>query len=164
MKVQDDVPYCVEDLTADWLSRGLQASGVIDGSEVTDFAMNVLGDQVGFNGEVIIITPTYSPPAERAPASLVLKIPTASKNRILGQTMGLYEKEIRFYRDLRGDLKIRTPSGDLIPLSSIARLQETVAPRILGKFEQNNAFRILGGVLPGMTKEQALSALESAAQ
>ncbi len=62
------------------------------------------------------------------------------------------------------DLKIRTPHGDLIPLSAIARLEETVAPRILGKFEQNNAFRILGGVIPGMTKEQALSALEQAAE
>ena len=100
MKVQDDVPYSVEDLTADWLSRGLQASGVTGGSTVTDFTMNVLGDQVGFNGEVVILSPTYSPPAEGAPASLVLKIPTASKNRIQGQTMGLYEKEIRFYRDL----------------------------------------------------------------
>lgn len=62
------------------------------------------------------------------------------------------------------DLKIRTPDGDLIPVSSIARLQETVAPRILGKFEQNNAFRIIGGAMPGLTKEQALSALEEAAQ
>ena len=47
MKVQDDVPYSVEDLTADWLSRGLQASGVLEGSAVTDFTMDVLGDQVG---------------------------------------------------------------------------------------------------------------------
>ncbi len=61
------------------------------------------------------------------------------------------------------DLKIRTPAGDLVPLSAIARLEETVAPRSLGKFQQNNAFRITGGVLPGTTKEQALTALENAA-
>jgi multidrug efflux pump len=61
------------------------------------------------------------------------------------------------------DLKIRTPAGDLVPLSSLARAEETVAPRLLGKFQQNNSFRIVGGVLPGMTKEQALSALEDAA-
>jgi multidrug efflux pump len=53
--------------------------------------------------------------------------------------------------------------GDLIPLSSIAQLQETVAPRLLGKFQQNNSFRVIGGILPGITKEQALSALEDAA-
>ncbi len=61
------------------------------------------------------------------------------------------------------DLKIRTPEGELIPLSTIARLQETVAPRVLGKFQQNNSFRITGGVIPGTTKEQALCALEGAA-
>ncbi|MDG2277049.1 MAG: efflux RND transporter permease subunit, partial [Pseudomonadales bacterium] len=62
------------------------------------------------------------------------------------------------------DLKVRTQSGDLIPLSAIASLKETVAPRVLGKFQQNNAFRITGGVLPGNTKERALSALEAAAE
>jgi len=61
------------------------------------------------------------------------------------------------------NLKIRTPAGDLVPLSSIAKLEETVAPRVLGKFQQNNSFRIVGGVLPGITKERALSALEDAA-
>ena len=61
------------------------------------------------------------------------------------------------------DLKIRTPAGDLVPLSAVARLEETVAPRVLQKFGQQNSFRVVGGVLPGTTKEQALSALEDAA-
>jgi len=60
-------------------------------------------------------------------------------------------------------LQIRTPAGDLIPLGAIAGLEKTVAPRVLGKFQQKNAFRITGGLLPGMTKEQGLAALESAA-
>ena len=61
------------------------------------------------------------------------------------------------------DLKIRTPDGDLVALGTIAKLTDTVAPRVLGKFQQNNSFRITGGALPGTTKEQALSALEEAA-
>jgi multidrug efflux pump len=61
------------------------------------------------------------------------------------------------------DLQLRTPGGDLVPLSAIASLERTVAPRVLGKFQQKNAFRILGGVLPGTTKEQGLAALEKAA-
>ncbi|MEM1433914.1 MAG: phosphotransferase [Pseudomonadota bacterium] len=109
MEVQSDVPYSIEDLNAGWLSQGLQATGVIDSSVVADFSVSRLGGQVGFNGEVAIIAPTYTPPADDAPARLVLKIPTTSKNRILGQTMGLYEKEIRFYRDLQPGMKIRTP-------------------------------------------------------
>ena len=62
------------------------------------------------------------------------------------------------------DLKIRTPDGDLVPLSTLATLEEGVAPRMLGKFEQNNSFRVFGGVIPGRTKEQALSSLEAVAE
>ena len=58
------------------------------------------------------------------------------------------------------NLKIRTPDGDLLPLSALATLEESVAPRLLGKFQQNNAFRIIGGLLPGITPDQGLLALE----
>jgi multidrug efflux pump len=61
------------------------------------------------------------------------------------------------------DLQLRTPKGDLIPVSTIASLEYTTAPRVLGKFQQKNSFRIYGGVLPGTTKEQGLAALEKAA-
>jgi multidrug efflux pump len=59
------------------------------------------------------------------------------------------------------DLQLRTPEGDLIPLSSIATLEPTVAPRQLAKFQQKNSFRIRGGVLPGRTKEEALQVMEA---
>ena len=61
------------------------------------------------------------------------------------------------------NLRIRTPSGALVPLRAVASLDRVVAPRLLGKFQQNNAFRIFGGALPGTTKEQALAVLERAA-
>ncbi|ARN76210.1 efflux RND transporter permease subunit [Oceanicoccus sagamiensis] len=62
------------------------------------------------------------------------------------------------------DMKIRTPDGDLIPLANLATLETKSAPRYLAKFQQKNAFRVYGGVLPNATKEQALSALEEAAK
>ncbi|NIB43566.1 efflux RND transporter permease subunit [Pseudomaricurvus alkylphenolicus] len=61
------------------------------------------------------------------------------------------------------ELQLRTPNGDLVPVSAIARLEQIVAPRVLGKFQQKNAFRIYGGLIPGTTKEQGLSTLEQAA-
>ena len=61
-------------------------------------------------------------------------------------------------------LLIRTPSNELIPLSAIASLETEIAPRVLSKFQQKNAFRIYGEVIPGTTKEQGLSALEVAAK
>ena len=61
------------------------------------------------------------------------------------------------------DLKLRTPDGDLVPLAALATLEQQTTPRILGKFQQKNAFRIYGGVVPGFTKSQALTTLEQAA-
>ncbi len=60
-------------------------------------------------------------------------------------------------------IRIRTPDGDLLPLSSMARLVDETTPRALGRFQQLNAFRVFGGLVPGTTKETGLSILEEAA-
>ncbi len=61
------------------------------------------------------------------------------------------------------ELGIRTPRGDLVPLSALAALETATAPRVLGSFQQKNSFRVYGGMVPGRTKEQGLVALEQAA-
>ncbi len=61
------------------------------------------------------------------------------------------------------DLKIRAPDGALVPLSAVATVEVTAAPRSLNRFQQADSFRVYGGIIPGMTKEAALSALEEAA-
>jgi multidrug efflux pump len=60
------------------------------------------------------------------------------------------------------DLKIKTPSGQLVPVSTFTRIETTVAPRTLNRFQQQNAVRIFGGVKPGITKEEGLQVLEQA--
>ena len=76
----------------------------------------------------------------------------------------MIDRQLRSDPEMLMDIKIRTTTGDLIPLSAIASLTRTAAPRFLGKFEQKNSFRVFGGVIPGMTREQALTALETAAK
>ncbi len=61
------------------------------------------------------------------------------------------------------DLKIRTPSGQLVPVSSFARVESQTTPRSLARFQQRNSLKIYGGVVPGVTKEQGLRTLEDAA-
>jgi multidrug efflux pump len=61
------------------------------------------------------------------------------------------------------DLKIKTPSGALVPVSTFTRIETSVAPRTLNRFQQRNSVRIYGGVQPGVTKEEGLSTLEKAA-
>jgi len=61
------------------------------------------------------------------------------------------------------DLKIKTPSGDLVPVSTFTRIESSTAPRTLNRFQQNNAVRVFGGVQPGVTKDEGLRVLEAAA-
>jgi multidrug efflux pump len=62
------------------------------------------------------------------------------------------------------DLKIRTPSGELVPVSTFTRIESSTAPRTLNRFQQRNAVRVFGGVQPGVTKDEGLRVLEEAAR
>jgi multidrug efflux pump len=61
------------------------------------------------------------------------------------------------------DLKIKTPGGDLVPVSTFTRIESSTAPRSLNRFQQRDAVRIFGGVKPGVTKDEGLRVLEQAA-
>jgi len=61
------------------------------------------------------------------------------------------------------DLKIKTPGGELVPVSAFTRIESSIAPRTLNRFQQRNAVRVFGGVNPGVTKEEGLRVLEEAA-
>jgi multidrug efflux pump len=60
------------------------------------------------------------------------------------------------------DLKIRTPTGELIPVSSFASIEPATAPRSLKRFQQQAAIQIFGEPLPipMLTKEMCLSKME----
>jgi multidrug efflux pump len=62
------------------------------------------------------------------------------------------------------DLKIRTPSGQLVPVSTFTHIETSTAPRTLNRFQQRNAVRVFGGVQAGVTKEEGLRVLEEAAR
>jgi multidrug efflux pump len=61
------------------------------------------------------------------------------------------------------DLKVKTPGGDLVPVSTFTHIESSTAPRTLNRFQQRNAVRVFGGVKPGVTKEEGLRVLEAAA-
>jgi len=61
------------------------------------------------------------------------------------------------------DYKIRARDGTQIPVSAVASLETSTAPRTLARFQQADSFRVFGGVAPGVTKASALEKLEAAA-
>ena len=62
------------------------------------------------------------------------------------------------------DYKVRTRDGAQVPVSAFASLETFTAPRTLARFQQTDSFRVYGGVAPGVTKSDALTALETAAR
>jgi multidrug efflux pump len=62
------------------------------------------------------------------------------------------------------DLKVRSGDGGLVTVASFVTLETKAAPRSLTRFQQRNSFKVFGAAAPGVTKEEALSALENAAR
>ena len=93
----------------------MRDGGHLRSGKVASFTHHVVGEETGFLGEIAILSLTYSSDAAAQnddavlPKTMVLKIPTPLKNRIMGQSLGVYEKEIRFYSQLKEKLNIRTP-------------------------------------------------------
>jgi len=107
-----DIPLDPAAITCDWLTYALRESKLLleDSDEsVIDFEMKVVGEGAGFMGEVIQLKLSLSSTDVKSPTSMILKIPTSSKNRQAGQGMGIYEREIRFYKEFRHHINVRTP-------------------------------------------------------
>ncbi|MDA0788628.1 MAG: phosphotransferase [Proteobacteria bacterium] len=103
-----NIPVSLDEVDADWLHVALAGRGHIPAGRLTHFDQEVIGEGAGFLGDVVRITP-YVEDGEGHPESFILKIPTASDNRRIGQLIGVYEREIRFYEELRPHMPIRTP-------------------------------------------------------
>ncbi len=61
------------------------------------------------------------------------------------------------------DLRVRAPSGQLIPVSAFASIEPETAPRALARFQQQSAVRIFAAVFPGITKTTGLETIEEIA-
>lgn len=62
------------------------------------------------------------------------------------------------------ELKVRTRDGGTVSLRSIVTLRTQAVPRVLTRFQQRNSAKVYGVVAPGVTKEEALTAIEAAAK
>ncbi len=56
------------------------------------------------------------------------------------------------------------PHETLVPVSTFARIEDSVQPRSLNRFQQLNSAKIQGAVPPGVTIDQGLKVLEDAAK
>ncbi len=93
------LPETPQELTAAWLSTVL-------GREVTAVSQTPLGDGQGFMGDILKLDIESNDTA--LPRSLVAKLPKKA-NRVMGELLGVYEREIMFFREFGEKVPIHIP-------------------------------------------------------
>ncbi|MCK5858866.1 efflux RND transporter permease subunit [Abyssibacter sp.] len=73
-------------------------------------------------------------------------------------------REDRLNPDQLGTYHVRTPAGEMVPLSTVVSLNEVVRPRMLKRFQQLNAATIQGVPVPGIALGDILSFMEKTAE
>ena len=104
------IPQHPNELTAEWVTSALHARGVLENARVTELRSEILGEGEGFIGQIVRLHLQLDRPEPGAPATLIAKLPIGlAQNRALGEILAVYEREIRFYEELAGDVPLRTP-------------------------------------------------------
>lgn len=106
-----EVPRTTRETTPAFLTEALRSGGVLPaGVEVAEVHHDEIGVGVGIVGQLARLGLRYSGEATGMPGSMVLKLPTqVPENRLVGDLFNFYEREGRFYEELRGKLTVRTP-------------------------------------------------------
>jgi len=115
----DPIPLTSADIDAQWLLEIFRLNNLMPDS-VERIDWDIIGEGSGFMGEVIRLSPHLK--NQLSADSLILKLPTAGSNRKVGQSLGVYEREIRFYTEFQPFLPVRTPR------MIHAAMEESIAP------------------------------------
>jgi Ecdysteroid kinase-like family len=103
------VPADTDEITQEWLTAALHQAGALDQARVTSIQSAPVG-QVGFTGQIRRLQISYDKPEPCAPRSLVAKFSaTHPEGRAAVHSLGFYEREIGFYRELAAYCPVRTP-------------------------------------------------------
>jgi len=105
------IPKTCAEIDAAWLNEALgdEARG---GEPIANVDVTIIGEGVGFMGEVARLTLGYDSLTPSGVTSLIAKVPTLEEGaRFVGQLIGLYEKEHRFYSEVAPEIRIPIPEA-----------------------------------------------------
>ncbi len=150
------VPTTTSEITAEWLTHALQASGTIAAdASVSSVSVDPQAGGVGFVGEVGKLNLTYDG-APDAPTSMVAKFPTQSPEvQAMMHPTRIFEREHRFYEVLAPETPVRTPAVYHVTCEVS---DDPTAERYLLLMEDLGGLT-LGDQVAGVSPEQAESAL-----
>jgi len=145
-----------DQVTPEWLSQVLRASGDLPSGRVVGFRYEAVGTgQVGRN---IRFQLDLEDAPESAPRSLVAKFASEDPaSRATGVAQQTYWKEVHFYRELVGSVKIRTPRCLFTEIAGPASADFVLVMEDLAPARQGDQVR-------GCSVEEAALALEELAR
>ena len=151
-------PKSIEQITPDWMTPVLrQATG---SAQVTVGRLKIEslgGEGRGFLSGVARVTLAYEGPAEGAPDSVVVKLPTTQESgREVALDNGAYLRELRFYREIAPQSPIRVPACYFTSL-------DPAAEDYLLVMEDARDWRA-GDQVAGLSLDQAEAALRAIAR
>ncbi|MFT7220580.1 MAG: hypothetical protein ACI8Z1_002199 [Candidatus Azotimanducaceae bacterium] len=113
------IPAEFSDLTPEWLTSALQKRGLLTTDTVENVRIEQIGEGEGFMCIVGRLHLRYSGNVDHAPATMIVKLPSLIPgNRMMGELIGAYWREILLYEELTGNMAINTPEvyySDLTP-------------------------------------------------
>jgi hypothetical protein len=124
--VKARIPTELEELTPAWLTEVLGRMGVIGDAIVTAIDYEMLSQGRGFTGRVARLRLGYDAHPDRAPQSLVAKLPSSDPSiRASLNYLRVYEREFRFYMETAGSQHLPVPRlyyADIDPQAGISVL------------------------------------------
>jgi aminoglycoside phosphotransferase (APT) family kinase protein len=103
-------PKAIEQITPEWLTEVLRDADVLRQSAVVAVAVQAIGQGIGFLSNRARLTLTYDDSEEGAPDTVIVKLPATTKEGAdFAESTHLYEREIRFYRDVAPYTAVHVP-------------------------------------------------------
>ena len=119
-----NVPRTLDDLDADWLADRL-------GITIESVVVEPIAAGAGFMGQLARVR--IGSPDDGAPASVIVKLPTADPGgQLVGQMMRVWEREHRFYAEVAPLMAIRVPAALVNIAEPPCLVLEDLAPATVG--------------------------------
>jgi Ecdysteroid kinase-like family len=104
-------PQHLSEMSSEWLTDALHACGVLPAAaSVASFTSTRIGEGVGMTSVLARLELTYAGDSGDAPATAVVKVATDDDSqRPMLDSLFVYEREVRFYREIGATAPFRVP-------------------------------------------------------
>jgi hypothetical protein len=105
-----ELPATTKEISVEWLNEVLHENGFLGNNNIASLKHKVIGVGEGYTGDIARIHLTYDNDSQQLPVLLVAKLPTSYESaRSVGLRLGIYAREIQFYKEIAPSSPIRIP-------------------------------------------------------